>query len=154
MFPHKVVLKENIRADSIQLVNLISDVFAGRISPDGEEFLLSLSRPLPSSDKSMKLFSKHALVDDFNRTCLLNFPGSLYELKATDSGEITELERLSVPKTLWIKVGCPVILLQNLSDKLVNGLLGHVHSIEDGPVVKFDDINLTLSIPKVKFSSK
>ena len=82
-FSHKVILIY------IQLDILTSDIFNGKISPDAVDFLLNPSRPLPLRGNSVKLFSKYSFVDDYNRTYLPNFPGSLYELKATDSGEVS-----------------------------------------------------------------
>ena len=61
VFPHKVTLDWNIRAENINLVNLIYEIFNEHISPDAEDFLLSQSGPLPLRDNSVnsvKLFSK------------------------------------------------------------------------------------------------
>jgi len=47
------------------------------------------------------------------------------------------------------KIGAPVILMRNLTDKLVNGMQGIISGInENGPVVKFSENELP--IPKVK----
>ncbi|WAR18361.1 PIF1-like protein [Mya arenaria] len=137
MFSHKIVLNDNVRTKDEQLMKLITEVFSGGISADSEKFLASLKRPLPvyQASDSIKLFAKNDLVDDFNRTSLLDYPGDLYQFKSTDSEDISGIRTISAPEILWVKVGCPVILLQNLSDKLVNGLVGRIHSIsvETGP---------------------
>ncbi|WAR18199.1 PIF1-like protein [Mya arenaria] len=144
MFSHKIVLNDNVRTKDEQLMKLITEVFSGGISADSEKFLASLKRPLPvyQASDSIKLFAKNDLVDDFNRTSLLDYPGDLYQFKSTDSEDISGIRTIPAPEILWVKVGCPVILLQNLSDKLVNGLVGRIHSIsvETGPVVEFATI--------------
>lgn len=113
----------------------------------------SLKRPLPDACKSIKLFPQNDRVDDYNRSCLLDFHGQMYEFKAVDTGTISALDTVTAPKTLWLKEGCPVILLQNMTDELVKCLTGRVSSLRNGPVMEFDN-GMTRSIPKVKFSGK
>ncbi|XP_060604230.1 uncharacterized protein LOC132757057 [Ruditapes philippinarum] len=49
--------------------------------------------------------------------------------------------------------GAPVMLLRNLSDKLVNGLRGTVVDItESGPVVEFPSLNMKMPMEKITFS--
>jgi hypothetical protein len=51
---------------------------------------------------------------------------------------------LTVPKTLLLKIGIPVILLRNLTDRLVNGLRGVIYDIYDeGPTVEFKEAGVT-----------
>ena len=93
------------------------------------------------------------LVDDYNRQCMLDFPGQLYEFQSSDTGNTRELSNLTAPRVLWLKISSPVILLRNLSGKLVNGLRGTVHDInEEGVTVEFPTLQLTTVIPKVKFT--
>jgi len=154
LFPHKIMLTEVFRTTEPILVKAISDLFTGKLSPESETFIRSLSRPLLSNPEDIKLFSNNALVDDYNRSCLLKFPGDIHEFVSTDSGEKEVLDKMVVSHTLWLKVNCPVILLQNLSDKkLVNGLRGLVKSItKDNLVVSFETINICATIPLVKFT--
>ena len=93
MFSHKIKLNDNVRTKDEQLMKLITAVFSGVISADSEKFLVILKRPLPvcQANDSIKLFAKNDLVDDFNRTSLLNYPRGLYQFKSTDCGEISVL---------------------------------------------------------------
>lgn len=48
-----------------------------------------------------------------------------------DEGDISKLEKIPVPKQLYLKIDCPVILLKKLSKKLVNGLRGTVTALSN-----------------------
>ena len=64
----------------------------------------------------------------------------------------TSVKSFSTTYTLAEKY-CPVVLLRNLSDKLVNGLIGKVVSCgDDGPVVNFPSIDVTTKLDKINFS--
>lgn len=70
---------------------------------------------------------------------------------AEEEGEQKYLRKMNANKVLLLKEGAPVMLIRNLSDTLVNGLLGTVFKLEDdGPTVKFEDKIIKLS--KVTFS--
>ncbi|WAR26397.1 PIF1-like protein, partial [Mya arenaria] len=57
------------------------------------------------------------------------------------------------PKKLWLKKGAPIILIRNLTGKLVNGLQGTVHDItENGLIIDFPSCKLKVPIEKMKFS--
>ncbi|XP_060594248.1 ATP-dependent DNA helicase PIF1-like, partial [Ruditapes philippinarum] len=154
-FPHRVVLEENMRQSESKLMQTINGVFDGHVSPDMENFIAKLNRPLDNlTSHTVKLFARNDLVDDYNRQCLLEFPGSMYEYKSEDSGNASDLSKISVPSILWLKIGCPVILMRNLSNQLVNGLQGFVKDILEGsgPVIEFPSINITRTIPKISFT--
>lgn len=156
-FPHRVVLTDVIRQTEGAFINVINEVSKGALSQESDNFISKLSRQLdvPEDSKTVKLFSKNDLVDDYNRKCILEYPGRVYEFKSTDTGNEKGLSGISAPHTLWLKVGCPVILLRNLSETLVNGLQGYVMEIpEDGshPIVDFPSAGVTKHIPKVKFT--
>ena len=156
VFGHRVVLTESTRIHEKCLIKTICEIFNGNVSNDSEDLLKYLNRPLPNKageSESIKLFSKNDIVDDYNRTCLLNFSGQMYEFNSEDTGTVTALESITAPKILWLKTGCPVILLQNLTDYLVNGLREKMRSLENGPVVEFDNGMIQI-ILKVKFSGR
>ncbi|XP_056022043.1 ATP-dependent DNA helicase PIF1-like [Ostrea edulis] len=91
-------------------------------------------------------------IDD-GRGRVLSAPGYLFKYQAEDTGEAKYLQRVLAPSSLWIKVGSPVMLLCNLTEKLVNGLRGTVVNGEaDGPVVQFPSINTTIRLQKETFS--
>ncbi|WAR07858.1 PIF1-like protein, partial [Mya arenaria] len=140
MFPHQIELKEVIRQKETDLIKAIEECSMGNASPHTVTFIRSLNRPLPEkvSIVTPMLFSTNELVDDFNRKSIIEQPGQMYEFIATDTGEKRYLDKMTVSKVLWLNIGVPVILMHNLTDKLVNGLQGYVTGItEDGPVVKF-----------------
>jgi hypothetical protein len=60
------------------------------------------------------------------------------EYRAEDGGDVQHLSKVLAPPTHWLNKYYPVVLLRNLSDKLVNGLIGKVVSCgDDAPVVNF-----------------
>ena len=59
------------------------------------------------------------------------------------------------PKTLWLKKATPVMLLRNLSNKLVNGLIGTIHELEFGEiVVDFPTVQDHVVIQKLNFDGE
>ena len=72
---------------------------------------------------------------------------------AKDSGDRHLLKKMLAPRILHVKQHCPVMLIQNMSDSLVNGSLGTVVGCGDeGPVVQFADANVTMEIKATMFS--
>lgn len=62
-------------------------------------------------------------------------------------------EGILAMETLAMKVGCPVMLLRNLSSDLVNGTLGQVTDVNvKGPVVHFFHPNLTILLDRYTFT--
>ena len=155
VFPHKVTLTENVRQNEHLFVKVLSEMYQGNISESGAMFMNSVKRALPTDcdTDSIKLFSTNLLVDEYNRRCLLKCRGDMYEFKATDSGDTTELKNLTAPSTLWLKFRCPVILLRNLSNTLVNGLRGILIDATDTLLtLNFPTLNKTISIHKEAFT--
>lgn len=153
IFPHRILLTEVCRQHELHLIKLINETATGDVSNDSLLVVESLKRPL--SIKSTKLFSCNDQVEDYNRMCITDFPGQLFEFKAKDNGQLKYLNTVLAPKTLWVKKGSPVMLLRNISDKLVNGLQGTVIDVTgDGPVVEFESLNIQLPLEKMKFSGK
>ena len=152
--PHRVILTDVIRQSEPLLIQAISEISLGKVTDEMLSYMNSLNRPLEDNTRtSVKLFARNDLVDDFNRNSIIHWPGQLVQCKAIDSGERKYLDRILAPKTLWIKEGCPVILLKNLSDKLVNGLQGKVVSTnEKGPTIEFPSIGLTTLLKTERFS--
>jgi len=117
--------------------------------------MLRFKRPLSplKSAGSVKLFSKYDLVDNYNRACLLRFPGYLYEFKANDSGQKSELNKVAAPEILWPKINCPVILVKTISAELVNGLIGRLRNITGkGVVVELPAAHITKTIESTDFT--
>jgi hypothetical protein len=75
--------------------------------------------------------------------------------KAVDKGEKKYLKGILCPQTLHLKRGCPVMLLRNLSNILVNGSMGRVVDFgNQGPIVNFMEAEKTLELTPMPFSSK
>lgn len=155
VFSHHITLIENVRQSELLFVQMLSDIYQGNLSERSRLFIKNLTRPLPEGCDSVKLFSTNLLVDEYNRSCLLTHDGDMLEFQAIDSGDTGELKNLTAPKTLWLKIGCPVILLRNLSTTLVNGLRGILVGVSDTELaVKFPALDLTTSIKKFHFTGE
>ena len=88
-----------------------------------------------------------------NSVRCLQLDGDMMTFEAEDTGDCTLLRKMIAPKILHLKPLCPVMLLRNLSDSLVNGLLGTVlRRGEDGPVVEFVDAGITMEMKPTVFS--
>ena len=84
----------------------------------------------------------------------MDLDGDMATFKSMDGAGITKKMRgsVDVPQELCLKVSAPVILVKNLSTKLVNGLLGYVETIhEDSVSVHFPAIKETCILRKEKF---
>jgi ATP-dependent DNA helicase PIF1 len=153
-FPHRINLEEVVRQNEKTFINVIREVSVGEVSDQSIQFLKELSRPLLPETASVKLFATNDQVDSYNRNCIMATDGDLYEFHANDDGERKYLARILAPRVLWVKIGSPVILLKNLSDKLVNGLREVTNIKENKPVITFSSIQKTIPIEKVKFTGK
>jgi hypothetical protein len=73
-----------------------------------------------------------------------------------DEGDHYYLKKMLAPKHLGLKISAPVMLLVNLSDKLVNhGLIGRVEKIEENEVqINFvlDGKNESVAISRYTFT--
>lgn len=90
---------------------------------------MTLDRPLLNEEKYIHLFARNDDVDLFNYNNLQNLPGELKLFKAKDERSEHYLNKFLAAKNLGLKTGCPVMLVRNLSDTLVNGLRGTVIQI-------------------------
>lgn len=160
VIPHKITLTDVFRQSECELINAIQEVAVGEVSSESKKFMEKLNRLLSDrdssdGDSSIKLFATNDHVDDFNRDSILKFSGPVYEFVSNDIGEKRYLSHILAPHILWLKIGAPVILLRNLSTKLVNGLSGTIFDIKDNiPVVEFPSVNLKVPVQRVKFSGK
>ncbi|XP_062608036.1 ATP-dependent DNA helicase PIF1-like [Saccostrea cucullata] len=132
-FPHVINLKIIHRQDETDLINVINEMEQGLPSPHTVAFLNSLSRPL-SAERTLSavhLFARNIDVMLFNQKKLHSVVGDLHTFKSEDSGESKLCDQFFAPKYFGVKIGCPVMLLINLTDHLVNGKIGTVKLIED-----------------------
>ena len=153
VFRHKIFLKEIKRQQDSVFIKTINEVSLGKMSKETIDYMKTFERPLHHDQtNSVKLFSTNELVDMYNRKCILDLQGELYEYKADDSGDISRLGKILAPPVLWLKKNCQVILLRNISKKLVNGLIGHMSCEQDGPVVYFQQVDVSTKLQKISFS--
>ncbi|XP_033725340.1 uncharacterized protein LOC117315301 [Pecten maximus] len=151
--PHRVILCDIIRQQDQTLIKAIQEVSEGvELTEESLTLINSMERPLPTGPPSVKLFATNNLVDDYNRRRILNWRGELIEYSAVDTGDKKHLSKILAPQKLWLKEGCPVVLLRNFSKVLYNGLQGYIVSLgKDGPVVDFGSLGVH-RITKIKFT--
>ncbi|XP_033756127.1 ATP-dependent DNA helicase RRM3-like [Pecten maximus] len=154
--PHKVVLNEIHRQEDTTLIQCINELVIGHPSDDTVAFLKSLDRPLANEMDCIQLFARNLDVDLFNFEKLNQLDGELKRYKATDEGSEHYLGKFLAPRNLALKVGCPVMLVQNRSDELVNGLRGVVTKLlSDSVEVKFamEKKTTTTNIERTTFTT-
>lgn len=120
--PHTIILDDVIRQNDSQFIKVVNEISIGKVSFDNKEYVKyvkSLSQDFCSQAcDSLKLYTTNDLVEKHNRDSILRWPGETFEYSSTDSGKLESFHRLLAPPVLWLKKGCPVNLLQNISDKL------------------------------------
>ncbi|XP_052253174.1 uncharacterized protein LOC127859706 [Dreissena polymorpha] len=136
--PHSIFLDSVFRQRDESLISLIRELSLGQLSNDSQKLITSLARELPQEDgKLVKLYATNILVDLHNRSRIMDLDGQMYSFQSTDKGDERALNTLVVPPTLWLKIGCRVMLLKNLSDRLMNGLQGEVRDTREDAVHVF-----------------
>lgn len=156
-FPHVINLKIIHRQEETNLILAVNEMELGQPSSTTIAFLNSLSRPLtPERNQSaVYLFARNIDVMLFNHNKLKSVVGDLQTFKSEDSGDVKMCDQFLAPKFLGVKIGCPVMLLINLTDYLVNGKIGTVKLIEDDYIhvafSLFGEIR-TVKISKFTFS--
>ena len=155
-FPHKVILKIIHRQSETDLIKCVNELELGEPTDESIAFLKSLDRPLPNEDQCVNLFARNYDVDVFNYNKIQNLPGELKLYKAKDEGSEHYLQKFMAPKNLGLKLGCPVMILKNLTNLLVNGLHGTVTKLDaDSVDVKFliADKFCTVTVKPVVFTT-
>ncbi|CAG2185522.1 PIF1 [Mytilus edulis] len=110
--------------DEHNLITCINELEVGDPSDESVAFLQSLNRPLQDEAGSVQLFARNIDVDMFNYNKLNQIQGELQTYHSVDEGSAHYINKFLAPKNLGLKVGCPVMLIKNLSDVLVNGVRG------------------------------
>ncbi|KAL5016878.1 hypothetical protein ScPMuIL_006467 [Solemya velum] len=143
VFPHRCHLVDVMRQDEQELIIAIDETARGAVSDETHNLLKSLDRPLLTDVQPLHLCAHNADAQWYNSE-KLGDPEKVYH--ANVSGTHKYLKRIIAPNYLAIKIGCPVILLINLSSTLVNGLHDIVKSYDDNSIgVHFPDIKETYS---------
>ncbi|XP_046564158.1 uncharacterized protein LOC124272960 [Haliotis rubra] len=142
---HKVVLTEVMRQKDHKLIAAVNELERGFPSESTHRLMESLSRALAPGDKPLTLYGTNFEVDWHNASEISSLPGDVMIYRSTDSGVVSKLRLTTAKKVLSLKVNCPVILLRNLGQGLVNGLQGTVTRLdEDGPTVQFPACSMKL----------
>ena len=151
---HHVNLTKVIRQTEIKLIECIHELATGTVSTATETFLKSLSRPLAKDEDPTVLYGTRDEAMFYNLKRLSAMPETEVAYKAVDTGRQKLIDRyVTAPKTLRLKTGAKVMLLKNLSDRLVNGLQGAVQDTSsDGPTVHFDEVGITMKLEQQTFS--
>ncbi len=90
------------------------------------QFLQSINNVPSCAERPVRLYATNYEVHLRNDEELHKMAGPLKVFQAQEDGPAKYLKRILTPRTLAINVGCPVMLLRNLNDQLVNGLTGEV----------------------------
>ncbi|XP_071166174.1 uncharacterized protein [Mytilus edulis] len=129
LFQHKFVLQRVMRQNQVDFINAINDISRGDLPEDTNNLLMRLSRKLPPGKDPIRLCSRNFDCDIHNSCKLIDMEGEVSVFTSIDEGENSKLKNIQAPKHLHLKESCPVMLLKNLSDKLVNGLRGNVTAV-------------------------
>ena len=102
--------------------------------------LSSMDRPIKEEDKAIRLFATIMACDICNADCLFEMSGPYKAYKSTDTGETRLLQRILAPKELQLNNGYHVMILRNLGNNVVNGMMGTVVAMTDDVIhVKLND---------------
>ena len=137
-----VFLTENFRQDEPQLLRILDEFRACDLSNDTINFVkTALSRPLNVHPFDVvRLFPHKDKVREENDKFLDMLPGEQHVFHATDTGNSHALHKCPAQKNLILKLNARVVLIKNLSDKLVNGARGYIlRFIGDAPLIQFDN---------------
>ena len=146
---HIAVLNETMRQEEPQLISAINNLSDGVIPDETTNFIKTLSRQLPPQVQPIYLYAHNYDVDMTCYDFLEKLPGQEKVYRSEDCGNRKLLSNSPVPKNLVLKVGCKVMLVTNLSSKLVNGLIGEVKEMNDGScMVKFENTGLVTITPQ------
>lgn len=149
--PHVHVMQNVVRQHEKDFVTAIRELARGTSSKNTDIFMESLQRPIPGNP--VKLFARNLERDIHNSLVLLDMPGEFHVFDAVDGGENRSmLRRLKVPVRVSFKVGCKVMLTVNISDSLINGMLGTAVRFDTNTVtVQFTHNNEVHQIGKYRF---
>ena len=106
--------------------------------------LKDLDRLIPITPNTVHMFGTNLDVDMFNHHKLEKLTGNQIIFKSDDTADKKVLRNCASPMALALKLNCKVLITQNLSNGLVNGLTGTVIAIKEDHIdVKIDqDENL------------
>ena len=153
LFAHRINLTTVMRQSEEQLITAIQETARGNVSEATDLLIRSLERPLPVHVESIKLFATNYRAQIHNHEQLKVLKTDQRTYMAVDVGSPKYLKRILALQRVAFKVGCKVMLLRNLTDILVNGLLGVVTQLEDDNIyVHFNALHSSYPISRYMFT--
>ena len=152
VFTHRINLNIIHRQCDTMLINAINELERGTPSPPTVAFINSLSRPLSEDmeHNSVYLFARNIDVDLLNHDKEPGLPGHMFVFRSEDEGDFHYINKFLALRNLGLKIGCPVMLLVNLTEELVNGKIGKVSNILEVEI--FVNFTIQNSLKTVKIS--
>ena len=155
MFSHNIQLSVVYRQEQKDFIDVLNEVAVGEMSENGVCFMNKLSsKALIENDFGLH-FIPHIFCTNFdanyhNMEQLMKLPGAIKQYHAIDTADVETLNKVTLAEScLTLKIGAPVMLLYNLSSKLINGTRGTIEALEDdGPTVNFEDVGLTMKLQR------
>ena len=123
--------------------------------------LQELRRPITTTDNTFHIFGTNFDVELFNHFLLSSLQGNMKFSHAEDTGNQKSVKMCKASKVLALKNGCRVIIIRNLPNDLVNGLIGKVTKITETEIdVQVQEDNQlqhglqgkTFTLEKINFS--
>jgi hypothetical protein len=146
VFPHRFELTRILRQEESEhrLIEALDVLRMGRCDDETEKYLRSLSREFDSCGdvQPVHIYFKRLPVEVHNLSILAALPGSKLSFESIDTGNAQSLNN-TVPAVLYLKPGCKVMLLYNISSQLKNGICGQFVGEdvgEDGLLVRFPKV--------------
>ena len=134
IFCHRFILTDVLCQHQPDFIKAINDVSRGDLPRDTHDLLLRLSRPSPPGPEPVGLSARNFDCFMYNSMKLIDLDGDEIIYNSVDEGDVSNLKSYLYQKKLHLKIGCPVMLLKNLSVKLVNGLRDNVIRIANNNV--------------------
>ena len=134
-----IVLKEIIRQKDEKFLKVLNRIREGDL-----QAAYSMVEECAQHDYDpdrMSLCSTNAAVSRINESKLAEIQAPMRTYYAEVAGDVHEDEIVCVEK-LCIKEGSRVMLLVNLSEKRINGMMGRVVSIKQNPFTEKDEIRV------------
>lgn len=107
-------------------VRVLSEIRYGVCSSSTETYIQGLDREVVHDDgfDPVKLFARKNTTEAYNTTMLESLHTPHVSYKSVDTGDISSLRQCPALQTLWLKEGCQVMVIRNMSNGVVNGSVG------------------------------
>ena len=133
--PYIIHLNTVFRQADSQLITCVNEIERGEPSPETIEYVKTLERDIPENDRTMHLFSANFKARLYKHDKLQALPGTVKVYRSSDEGDSFYLNKFQAPIILGLKIGCPVMLIINLSIALVNGTTGTVKELLNDEII-------------------